>query len=151
MKEASYYSELSDDVVRRVGGKMIKISDRSTLGLPDSMHVVNGIVTYVETKIGEGVQEINGFDYVQPWKFVKKDMRQYEVCRSISKHALVLYAVYYPSERISCVMKISDIEPLRHNPEAWVCNPDFIKFGRGSDQIIQLMEQNKREIMDRYV
>src|ERR1035437_3965761 len=104
MNEASYYSMLAHDIESKIGGKITKLADKSTLGLPDSIHVKDGIVTWIETKIGTGAEIISSLIYTQPWNEAKKDLRQFEVCNRMSKHSLVLYAVYYPMIRASAII-----------------------------------------------
>lgn len=152
MKEASYLSSLSTDIEKEIGGKVIKISDRSTLGLPDSMHVVDGIVTYIESKIGEDHDTVDGIDYVQPWKSVKKDIRQYEVCREISRHALVVYAIYWPELRKSAIIPMEQLAQFRPSPDGelpWLCNKNILMPGRGLDQLKRLMFSHRKNIHGR--
>lgn len=138
---------LSSDIEKRIGGKMIKIADKATLGLPDSVHVKNGICTWIETKIGSGEEIINGSVYAQPWKCAEKDLRQFEVCKSISKHSLVLYSIYYPSTKISAVLDIRLMEIFRDNPNRFLTDSLYIRGSRGVDQILMFMEENIRRIL----
>jgi len=154
MKEAPYTSSLSRDIEIDVGGKVIKISDRSTLGLPDSMHLLDGIVTYIETKIEENYTlGSDNVIYVQPWRSVKKDIRQYEVCRSIAKHSCVVYAIYYPIIKMSCVIPVEVLAQFRPQPGEsfmpYLCGEEYLRKGRGLSQLKEIMDQNRGYVYGR--
>lgn len=146
MKEATYTAALARDIEKEIGGKIIKISDRSTLGLPDLMHIKDGIITYIETKIGSGAEIINEIVYTQPWKSVLKDLRQFEVCKSISKHALVLYSIYYPEIKTTAIISIEMLESFRKRPGGHFINQNYVITGRGIPQLKWIMESNRKEI-----
>src|ERR1035437_6753263 len=146
MNEASYYSMLAHDIESKIGGKITKLADKSTLGLPDSIHVKDSIVTWIETKIGIGAEIISSLIYTRPWNVVKKDLRQFEVCKRMSKHSLVLYAIYYPIARVSAIVTINQLEALRSNPDGFFVHKDYVKLGRGLEQIRMLMNHNREEI-----
>src|SRR6185312_5032005 len=105
MKESSYYGTMKSKLIKEIGGKIIKIADRATLGIPDSMHVGLGIVSYIETKI----YNIHNQDSIVPWEVIKKDIRQYEMCKEIRKYALVLYVIYCPNIKMTAVLDVNTI------------------------------------------
>jgi hypothetical protein len=150
MLESTFGGALSSDIERKMGGKIFKISDRSTLGLPDYIHLLTGIATYIETKIGDEYTLAEGFHYIQPWKIIKKDIRQYEVCKLISRHTLVLYAIYYPEIRKTAILTMDNVEQLRpDNPLAkipWLNSADILQVGYGSNRVVQLMINHRKEV-----
>jgi hypothetical protein len=150
MLESTFGGALMSDIERKMGGKAFKISDRSTLGLPDYIHLFTGIGTYIETKIGTEYTLSEGFHYIQPWKVIKKDIRQYEVCKLISKNTLVLYAIYYPEIRKTAILTLDNIQQLRpDNPLAsipWLNSADILQVGYGSNRVIQLMINHRKEV-----
>lgn len=105
MKENAYGGIMKDKLVKEAGGQIYKISDQATLGLPDYGHIQGGFTTYIECKIGT-MFETGPFGFrVYPRRSVN-DIRQFEVCRRIGKEALVLYAIYYPKIKMTCVMTV---------------------------------------------
>lgn len=106
MKESSYYGTMRTKLVHEIGGKVIKISDKATLGLPDSMHIGEGVVSYIETKI----HDLKDQNYFIPWSVIKKYVRQFEMCKEIRKHALVLYVIYCPYVKMTAVLDVKTIE-----------------------------------------
>ena len=154
MNEATYLASLSSDIEKSIGGKVVKISDRSTLGLPDSGHVRDGIVIYIEAKIGDGVlKDSDGVPYVQPWKAIKKDLRQFEVCRSLSQHCCVLYVIYYPEIKRTAVLTIEQCLVFRPKENEttlpYLSNEEVLVHGKGTKRVIKIMNANRREIYGR--
>jgi hypothetical protein len=154
MKESSYLSALSLDIEKQIGGKVIKTSDRSTLGLPDSTHILDGIVTYIEAKIGDKVEfDLDGVPYVQPWRTVKKDLRQYEVCKSMAKHASVVYAIYYPEIKKSAIITVEVLAQFRpvegETTLPYLCSEEVLCSGRGIKQLKQVMARHRKEVYGR--
>ena len=151
MKEASYLSSISSDIEKQIGGKVIKISDRSTLGLPDSMHIRDGIVTYIETKIDEHFEIYGGIIHVQPWKAVKKDLRQFEICRSISRHSLVVYMIYYPAIKRTAVLSVDLLVQFRPSSDdedlKYLSLPKHLVKGKGVQRLSEIMGSNRKEIL----
>jgi hypothetical protein len=148
MKEAPYTSSLSNTLEKLTKGKVLKISDRSTLGLPDCSHIKDSIVTYIETKVEDRFEKLAGEFYVQPWLTIKKDLRQFEVCKEISKKALVLYAIYYPKIKHSCILGFDEIAQLRETEDGFVpyLNPKLLIFGHGAEDIVYRMKLRKEEL-----
>lgn len=140
MKEASYNSTLASKLEKEVGGQVIKLSDKATLGLPDSMHVMDGIVTFIECKLGRDSNQ-----YVHPWKSIN-DLRQYETCKRLSKNALVLYAIYYPKTKMSAVLSIADLEILRPHKECAIFKGDGLVNGHGVDLIFRKITDWREQI-----
>lgn len=142
MKEASYGATLKAKLVSQ-GGICVKIADSSTLGLPDSWYANEGMVTFIETKIGEK-HEIrpDGF-LVRPWLCVN-DMGQFEHCKRISKHALVLYAAYYPEIRWSWVLSIKHLEEFRSGCGI-IEGPFFVK-GHGVEVVQSYIKDYRRNL-----
>jgi hypothetical protein len=149
MKEAYYLAVLSLDIEKEIGGKVTKIADKSTLGLPDSIHCHRGLATFIETKISEGRLDPQGKFRVQPWRAVKKDVRQFEVCRDLSKNALVLYAIYYPDMKMSAILTIPQLVELRGKEDFWLNDPHILGPGRGLSQIKHHQEVYRREVLGR--
>ena len=136
MKESSYGSQLKAKLVTEVGGLMWKISDRSTLGLPDNIHVNKGFATFIETKEFSTSGTItNPFDYID-------DLRQFEVCRRIGKVSLVLYAMYFSEQRKTLIMSPDELQAYRVKATNL---PEFQKVyvvrGHGVDIIKLRMEE----------
>jgi hypothetical protein len=149
MLESAYGSQLAEDIEKNIGGKVQKVHDNVMLGLPDYSHILNSVVTYIETKIGEQYEIVDGVTFVQPWKIVKKDIRQYEVCRAISKHALVVYAFYWPELKKSLILRMDQLSQLRPKPGndeiPWLSNPQLLMVGRGITQLQRLMTKNRKD------
>jgi len=145
MKESYFVSKLSIDLERDVGGRVYKISDKSTLGLPDSMHLKDGIITFIETKISYDQECVDNVIYVAPWKSVKKDIRQFEVCKEISKNALVLYCIHYPQVNRTAVLSIPLVEQFR-GLDRWLNTQMYLRPGNGLEQIKMFMIENKEKI-----
>jgi hypothetical protein len=151
VKEAMFFQILKNKIQKEIGGKVVKVSDKSSLGIPDSYHLRDSIVTFMETKIGSSFEkEDDGKIFLQPWKIIKKDLRQYEVCKSFSHYALVLYVIYYPEGGFSAVLTIDQIEVLRPKTELdsipWTAHLSIIQPGHGLSQIKRLMTINREEI-----
>lgn len=147
MKEATYTSALSDAIEKNLGGKVLKISDRSTLGLPDLVHIKDGIVAYVETKILDKYEISDNVVYVQPWRVAEKDLRQYEVCRGISKHALVVYAAYIPAAEMSLVIPVTVLQDhFKKTPTNWLTSEIYLHTGKGLHQYRNFYYQYRRNI-----
>lgn len=152
MNEASYLSAFSDELEKAEGGKVIKISDRSTLGLPDSFHIKDGIVTYFEGKIGTDYDFIGDHPSVFPWQIVKKDLRQFEVCRSMARNALVVYCIYWTTLKMSAVLpvqKIMSMRSLKGQPLQRL-DRSFLYPGHGVPQLQNLMHLQRRELYEKF-
>lgn len=145
MKEASYGAVLALKIEKEIGGRVIKISDRSTLGLPDNLHIKGGFATFIETKIGQSVS-ISGNGYsVQPWKCIN-DLRQFEVCRSLAKNAWVLYAIYYPKVKMTAVLPVvymNDFRPSENGEYPSLIEGHNFRTGHGIDMIEREIENGK--------
>lgn len=133
MRESSYYGTMRTKLVREVGGKVIKISDKATLGLPDSMHIRNGVVTYIETKIFD----LKNQRFFAPWDVIKKYVRQFEMCREIRKHALVLYVIYCPHVKMTAVLDVNMIKNDFYKNEAILLEGSHFVSGHGIELIVQ--------------
>jgi len=145
MKESYYLSKLSGDLEKDLHCKIYKISDRSTLGLPDSMILKDGIVTFIETKVAYDEDYLDKVLYVAPWKTVKKDIRQFEVCKEMSKNALVLYCIHYPQVNHTTVLTMNMVEQFR-GLDKWLNNPMYLRPGNGLEQIKMFMIENKEKM-----
>jgi hypothetical protein len=152
MKESSYLAALSREIEIYVGGKVIKRHDASTLGLPDSEHVMDGIVVYLEAKIDNGnlIVEDNQL-YAQPWNIVKKYRRQFEVCKLLSQHALVLYCIYYARYRFSAILTIEELCQLqpKENGSTPYLHPNRLNSGHGIKEVKAFIETNRRSVYER--
>lgn len=150
MKEAAYLSQFSNDIEKKLGGKVIKISDKSTLGLPDSMWLSLGIAVFIESKIENHVEiDREGRVYVQPWRSIKKDIRQYEVCKSIAQHSCVVFAIYYPSVKMSAILPvemINQFKMLLRDNYAYLCDDKYLQKGRGLEQFKRIVDEHRKEV-----
>jgi hypothetical protein len=149
MREASYNSTLATEIEEEIGGRVIKLSDRATLGLPDSLHILDSIVTFIEIKIGEKVFEVDGQIEVEPWKAIN-DLRQYEVCRAISKYATMIYMIYYPTVKMTAVLPIQVLglyNPLQCSPAAIRLREEpYLVNGHGVETLQLYLRQRRNEI-----
>lgn len=150
MKEAAYLSQFSNDIEKELGGKVIKTADKSTLGLPDSGWIKDGIIVYIEAKIDTQTEcDSEGKIYVQPWRAIEKDIRQYEVCRSIAKHACVVFAIYYPSVKMSAILPVETLtqfKPSSSGKLPYLCDDRFLSKGRGLRQIKRIVDEHRKEV-----
>jgi hypothetical protein len=153
VREASYNSIFASKIERQIGGRVIKISDKVSLGLPDSVHLMSGIATFFEVKIGikRNFCVKNDISYCYPWTCIN-DLRQYEVCRSIGKNATVLYIIYWPDIRMTTVLSVGSLAMFRPvtqsdspNGLQLIEGDNFVK-GHGVEVFHQILEKRKREI-----
>ncbi len=142
MKEAAYNSTLASKIEKEIGGKVYKISDQSTLGLPDSLHIMDGLASFIECKIGK----CNQTNWVEPLKAIK-DIRQYEVCRQISKNALVLYAIYYPEIRAAAVIPIDILHRMKNSEEQRLFFGQYLTQGHGVDLIAEFLKGYREDVI----
>lgn len=150
MKEATFLSMLSHDLEVDIGGKVVKISDKATLGLPDSMYLNKGFVTYIETKIGDVYKVIDNVVYVKPWDSIKKDLRQFEVCRMMAKNSLVVFIIHYPKVKKTLVLTLNDIKTLQQYPDSTCNSTNSLKEGRGLEKLKIVMGQYQKEMYEKY-
>jgi len=157
MKESSFVSKFSTDLEKKAGGKMYKLADRASLGRPDSFHLKSGLVTFIEFKVEERVEWAAGNSWVQPFKTIRKDLRQYEICREISKNALVLFVIYYPRIKYSAVLTVDQMVSLRCDKEEdafgihedkWL-NPKALLQGFGIPKVISHMNDYKEKLIEK--
>lgn len=146
MKEAAYNSTLASKIEKEIGGKVYKISDQSTLGLPDSIHIMNGFASFIECKIGKCSQA----NWVEPLKVIR-DIRQYEVCRQISKNALVLYAIYYPEIRSTAVIPIEIIHDMKNSEEKRLFFGQYLTRGHGIDLIAKFLKGYQENVIRTFI
>jgi hypothetical protein len=157
VKEAPYNSSLASAIEKEIGGKIIKISDRATLGLPDSWHIKDGVLTCIEAKIDDHYEtDLDGEIFVQPWRVIKKQsdgLRQYEVCKSIARHCSVVYAIYYPKVRMSAILPIEIFDQFRPNEGEktlpYLTNEAYLAHGKGIRQLKAIMASNRKEVYGR--
>jgi hypothetical protein len=146
MRESSYNSSIAGEIEEEIGGRVIKLSDRATLGLPDSLHILDGIVSFIEVKIGDKFYSVDGHLEVEPWRSID-DLRQYELCRSISKHATVIYMIYYPEIKMTAVlpMKILEYFSPRQGTKASIRLHEDTNFvnGHGLDALKQILSERR--------
>lgn len=132
MRETGYGGTMKQKLQHQVGGQVIKIADKATLGLPDNLHIYRGMTTYIETKIGEDYEDKTD-PFVKPWKLIKKDIRQFEVCKQIGKNALLLFVAYYPEIKATWVLNVKELE-LYKEDITLAMGRDFV-WGHGIDLI----------------
>lgn len=146
MKENVYGGALKEKLVKHIGGQVYKISDQATLGLPDYAHVNSGFTTYIECKIGVKFTIVDKRYVVKPWKQIN-DIRQFEVCKRISKEALVLYAMYWPQIRMSVVISLDEL--LSYKPDLEMMEGDHLKAGHGIEMIAKYEEVYRYKLTGR--
>lgn len=112
MKEYDYGATLCEKLEKNYDGIAVKIADKATLGLPDILFVSKGQATFIETKIGKRFSLVDDIIEINPWLCIN-DLRQYEHCRKLSRHAMVLYAIYYPEIKFTVVMSVSILSNYR--------------------------------------
>lgn len=141
MRESGYGGTLANKVEKMIGGQVRKIADSASLGLPDNMHIHHGRITFWETKMIEykDVTKETGKYMVQPWHVVN-DLRQFEICRLMSKHAMVLYAAYCPELQMSWVLEVNMLNDYRRG--SYIEEGMFFKKGHGVD-IINYWEEHQ--------
>lgn len=132
MRESGYGGTMKSKLQHEVGGQVIKIADKATLGLPDNLHIHRGLTTYIETKIGEEYEDKTD-PFVKPWKLIKKNIRQFEVCKRLGKNALLLFVAYYPEIRATWVLNVRELE-LYEEDITLAMGRDFV-WGHGIDLI----------------
>lgn len=146
MRESAYNATLAQKLEKEVGGKVLKVSDRATLGLPDSLHLLGGIATYFEVKLDED----STHTFICPWDYVKNDIRQFEVCLNLSKYTQVLFGVYFPKLNMTLVLPIEKVNEFRYTDKRLkkyvYPGPDFVT-GHGVEIILRYMKQRKEEIL----
>lgn len=142
MKETSYGGTLKAKLKTELHCYAIKISDNATLGLPDSVFLIKeSKAFFIETKIGKELYGANLGIGCVPWDSIN-DLRQFEVCRSINNHALVLYAIYFPKERYTAVFNVTELQNIRFSPSTMIGIGDHLAKGHGVDLIkIQLLRK----------
>jgi len=155
MREASYNSLFASKLERDIGGEVQKISDRSSLGLPDSFHYMGGIVTFFEVKVVNATNAISlyqGKMACKPWEAVN-DIRQFEVCRRMNKNATVLYVIYYTASRTSAVIPLELLEKYNRKRHAdclyYLQKGQYFVDGHGVDAFHRILLDKKKEIYDR--
>jgi hypothetical protein len=153
MRESTYNSILANKIEKEIGGRVIKLSDRSTLGLPDSIHILRGGVTFIEVKVCKTQTCKEGKVFVSPWNCIK-DLRQYEMCRSLSRYALMLYAIYWPRTKMTAVLSIDALEALRPselNPRGLdLMVGSCLREGHGIDMIKERIEEARKLYAEKY-
>lgn len=133
MKENAYGGTLKDKLVKDAGGQVYKISDQATLGLPDYGHIQGGFTTYIECKIGTMHEYTPTGVRIWPRRSIN-DLRQFEVCRRIGKEALVLYAIYFPKIKMTCVLRVEEMNDYKKEDE--LLEGAQFRKGHGTDMII---------------
>ena len=147
MKESSFNHDLAIRIQEEIGGRVRKISDKVALGLPDTEHVKDSIVSYFEVKLYKHFMEKN---VIQPWKAVN-DIRQFEVCKRMSKSSLVFYVIYCPKVKMTAVLHLSEMETFRPVTGVYTHLNEGFSFmrGFGIERIKWLMTQNRKEIYEK--
>ena len=151
MKEASFGGGFARELVEAYGGRVHKISDRSSLGLPDNMYYKTSIVTFYETKIYhlQPQKTESGLWRIEPWAAVN-DLRQYEVCRQMSTHATVAYVIYCPTIRMTAVIDLKFFEMFRKSeknpvPIKYLSEGDNFESGNGVESLIRLINRQREQ------
>jgi hypothetical protein len=150
MKETAYGAVLGSKIKREIGGQVFKISDNATLGLPDNMHIRRGLITYIETKIGNMHEDLT-YKFCYPWDSVN-DLRQYEVCKKIRNDALLLWIIYYPSFKYTAVLDIDELDIMRSDkggPKFVLTEGLNLVKGHGLGAINRYMEMEKKLVYAR--
>lgn len=149
MKEFSYNSILTGKLLAENGGRVIKIADKATLGLPDSLYVKDSIATFIECKMGHTSSLIlrDGKVHVRLWDCIN-DRRQFEVCRLLSKNATVLYCIYWSRACISAVVPLEILELFRDNRNL-LREGKYLALGHGSERVIRIIEERRKRLYER--
>lgn len=155
MRENYFNATFSNRVKQEIGGTVIKSSDRTTLGLPDSYHAFSGVVTFFEIKINEAkdaIQIHDGVPSCQPWDAVN-DLRQYEVCKRLARCATVLYIIYHP---VACTTALIPLDLLalynrkrNDNPLIWLPKGPYLVDGHGVETFNRIRLEKRKELYDR--
>lgn len=150
MNESSYGSQLTSKIEKQLGGKIEKLSDRTGLGRPDYLWIKHGIGIFIETKIGKYFEYDANQKICYPWKEVN-DLRQFEVCKRWSKHALVLYAIYYPKIKSSAILHLDELEGFRV-PLGGQAKPCLqLISGHGILEIQKYAQEDRKFVYDRLI
>jgi hypothetical protein len=144
MKESTFGAMLAFKIKKEIGGVVIKISDKVMLGLPDNMHIKYSFVTFYETKIGDKGTEQSCY----PWESVN-DIRQFEVCKRMSRNAIVLYVIYYPDVKMTAVLNVlqlAEFQVGKHkDPLPLLKGPCYVK-GHGVEVIRKFIERRGLDV-----
>jgi len=141
MREASYGAILASKIEEEIGGKVLKLSDRSSLGWPDNVHIKDGVATFFETKIND-----TRCDFIYPWDSFKKDRRQFEICKRFSKYALVLFIIYCPRTKMAAVLNIEELESFKKDEDRLLFRGDLFSPGHGIERIRHLIKNERYKI-----
>jgi len=151
MREAYVNSRIADDIEEEIGGRCIKLSDKVSLGLPDTLHIKDGIITFIEFKIGDKHETINNIVSVKPWDSVN-DIRQYEICRSLAKNCLVLYMIYYKEIKMTAILPVEILNlynPRYASPAITLDGNKYLVNGYGIEKLKEMMQENRRKIREK--
>ena len=151
MRESSYNATLNAELESELGGRSIKLAEKVNLGIPDTLHIYKGFITFIEVKIGEDWRMEGELHVVKPWDSVN-DLRQFEVSRNLSKHCLVMYVIYYPEIQMTAVLPFPIMDyfsPLRGTAASIELyeGSDFVR-GHGIQRIIELIQDKRSKSVD---
>jgi len=148
MKEASYNALMTAVLLQAYGGKAIKIFNPTMLGLPDTAHFKDGIISFIEVKMGEprSVVRNKGILMCRPWDAVN-DRRQFEVCRSLSKFATMVYMIYYSHIRYTAVLPMPIMEIFMDSTSLLKEGNHFVK-GHGIGVLIRILNIRRKLIYE---
>jgi hypothetical protein len=148
MKEASYNAMMSSTLAHTYGGKVLKLADRATLGLPDTIHYKDSVMTWLEVKIGKPSSVLHQKNYrewfCRPSDCVN-DLRQYEHCRAIGKSANLIWVIYWPHIRMTSVVT-QDMMELFWRTKYLLKEGRNFTSGHGIQLIINILEQKRKEL-----
>jgi len=157
VRENYFNANFSNRLEKEIGGVVIKSSDRTTLGLPDSYHAFKGVVTFFEVKINEAknaVQLHDGVMSCQPWDAIN-DLRQYEVCKRLARCATVLYVIYHP---IACTTALIPLDLLaKYNRKRnddhliWLPKGPYFVDGYGIEVFNRIRLEKRKELYEQLV
>lgn len=144
MKEASYNAVMSAVLVQSYGGKAIKMFNPALLGLPDTLHVKDGITNFIEVKMGEkkSLFRKQGVIFCRPWDAIN-DIRQYNICKSLNRFAPVTYVIYYPDIRWTAVLPFQIMEVFKDSKHLLKEGSHFVK-GHGIGVLTKIFEQRRK-------
>ena len=155
MRENYFNANFARKIEKEIGGVVIKTSDRTTLGLPDSYHAYSGVVTFFEVKINEAknaIQIVDGVPSCKPWDAVN-DLRQYEVCKRLSRCATVLYVIYHPA---ACTTALIPLDLLalynrkrNDNSRIWLPMGPYMADGYGIEIFNRIRLEERKELYER--
>ncbi len=150
----NFNSTFNKELQEEYGGRSIKLAEKVNLGIPDTLHICGGILTFIEIKISDSLPIVrDGKISVKPWDSIN-DIRQYEVARNLSRQCLTLYVIYYSEIQMAAVLTMKELSFFDQNKlgdraSIELEEGDNLVKGHGIERVIELMKEQKRSIYER--